>query len=47
MFNALSLGATVESSTTLLVAPKCLKSRIVEMIDNEITYGNNGYIVLR
>ena len=47
VFNALSLGATVESSTTLLVAPKCLKSRIVEMIDNEITYGNNGYIGLK
>ena len=47
MFNALSLGTTVESSTTLLVAPKCLKSRIVEMIDNEITYGNDGYIGLK
>ncbi len=47
VFNALSLGATVESSTNLLVAPKCLKSRIVEMIDNEITYGNDGYIGLK
>ena len=47
VFNALSLGTTVESSTTLLVAPKCLKSRIVEMIDNEITYGNDGYIGLK
>ena len=47
VFNALSLGTTVESSTTLLVAPKCLKSRIVEMIDNEITYGTNGYIGLK
>ena len=47
VFNALSLGTTVESSTTLLVAPKCLKSRIVEMIDNEITYGTDGYIGLK
>ena len=44
VFNALSLGTTVESSNALLVAPRCLKSRIVEMIDNEITYGEDGYI---
>lgn len=47
VFNALALGTTVESSTTLLVAPKCLKSRIVEMIDTEITYGSDGYIGLK
>lgn len=44
VFNALSLATTVESSNELLVAPRCLKSRIVEMIDNEIARGSDGYI---
>ena len=47
VFNALSLGTTVESTNCLLVAPRCLKSHIVEMIDNEIIYGENGYIGLK
>ena len=47
VFNALSLGATVESSTALWVAPNCLKSRVVAMIDNEISYGSDGYIGLK
>lgn len=47
VFNALSLGTTVESAHSLLVAPKCLKTHIVEMIDNEIIYGENGYIGLK
>ncbi len=47
VFNALSLGTTVESTNSLLVAPKCLKSHVVEMIDNEIIYGENGYIGLK
>lgn len=47
VFNALSMGTTVESSTALLVAPRCMKSRIVEMIDNEITYGEAGYIGIK
>ncbi|MBP1544599.1 MAG: polyphosphate kinase 1 [Oscillospiraceae bacterium] len=47
VFNALTVGNTVESTNKLLVAPKGLKSRIVELIDNEITYGKNGYIGIK
>lgn len=47
VFNALSVGNTVESVNQLWVAPRCLKSRAVQMIDNEITYKENGYIALK
>ena len=47
IFNNLSVGVAVESSTTLWVAPNCLKSRIVEMIDREMTHGAEGYIGLK
>lgn len=47
VFNALAVGNTVESTNKLLVAPKGLKSRIVEFIDNEITYKDNGYIGIK
>ncbi len=47
VFNALTVGNTVESTNKLLVAPKRLKSRIVEFIDNEITYGKDGYIGIK
>ena len=47
VFNNLSVGTAVESSSTLWVAPNCLKSRVVEMIDREITYGEDGYIGLK
>ncbi len=47
VFNALTVGNTVESTNKLLVAPKGLKSRIVELIDNEITYGREGYIGIK
>ncbi len=47
VFNSLSLATTVESANTLLVAPKCLKSHVVEMIDNEIARGSDGYIGLK
>lgn len=47
IFNNLSVGVAVESSSTLWVAPNCLKSRVVEMIDREITYGNEGYIGIK
>ena len=47
VFNALAVGATTESTNKLLVAPKGLKSRIVELIDNEITYGSSGYIGIK
>lgn len=47
VFNALMIGSTVESTNRLLVAPKGLKSRLVEFIDNEITYGKDGYIGIK
>lgn len=47
VFNALTEESTVESTNKLLVAPKGLKSRIVELIDNEITYGADGYIAIK
>lgn len=47
VFNALMVGSAVESTNRLLVAPKGLKSRIVELIDNEITYGRDGYIGIK
>lgn len=47
VFNALAVGNTVESTNKLLVAPKGLKSRIVELIDNEITYKDKGYIGIK
>ncbi len=47
VFNALMVSSAVESTNKLLVAPKGLKSRIVELIDNEITYGSEGYIGIK
>ena len=42
VFQALSKGETVESSRQLLVAPKCLQNRVLEMIDREIKYAQGG-----
>ena len=47
VFNALMTGSTVESTNRLLVAPKGLKSGIVRLIDNEISYGRDGYIGIK
>lgn len=47
VFSALSIGSTVESSSSLWVAPNCLKSRAVELIDREISFGSDGYIGLK
>lgn len=47
VFNALMISSAVESTNRLLVAPKGLKSRIVELIDKEITYGTSGYIGIK
>lgn len=42
VFQSLLLGETVEESRHLLVAPKCLQSKVVRMIDDEILYAKNG-----
>ncbi len=47
VFAELSIGSTVESSSSLWVAPHCLKPRVVEYIDREITYGKDGYVGLK
>ncbi|HJC89673.1 MAG TPA: polyphosphate kinase 1 [Candidatus Mediterraneibacter excrementigallinarum] len=42
VFQALTKGETVEESEHLLVAPKCLQSRIIDMIEEQIRIKKNG-----
>ena len=42
MFAALLKGEVVEKSNLLLVAPKCLQNRVLEMIDEEIAHAKQG-----
>ena len=42
VFQALTKGETVEESEHLLVAPKCLQSKVIDMIDEEIRRVQNG-----
>jgi len=42
IFNSLFMGEFVKHTEHLLVAPKCLKNRIIELIDKEIAYANLG-----
>ena len=47
VFAALLRGETVENTNLLLVAPKCLQNRVLDMIDEEITHvkqGEEGYV---
>lgn len=41
-FNCLSMGQTVEETNCLMVAPHCLRSRIMAMIDSEIEEAKSG-----
>ena len=41
-FQSLSKGEVVEHSEKLLIAPKCLQNRILDMIDEEIRYAEKG-----
>lgn len=50
VFNALMLGETIEKINHLLVAPKMMQNKIIEMIDNEIdkaTSGQSAYIGIK
>lgn len=50
VFNALMLGETIEKTNHLLVAPKMMQNKIIEMIDNEIdkaTSGQSAYIGIK
>ena len=42
VFQALTKGEAVEESDHLLVAPKCLQNRIIDMIGDEIEHKKNG-----
>lgn len=42
VFQALTKGETVDESSCLLVAPKCLQSKVLEMIEEEIQHKKNG-----
>lgn len=42
VFRTLSMGETVQETEHLLVAPHCLQSRVLEMIDEEIVRARNG-----
>ncbi len=42
VFDALSTDSLVQDTKALLVAPLCLKSRILEMLDEEIERARNG-----
>lgn len=42
VFAALLKGETVEKKDTLLVAPKCLQNKVLDMIDEEIAHVKNG-----
>nr|WP_317282632.1 polyphosphate kinase 1 [uncultured Sellimonas sp.] len=42
IFQSLAKGEVIEESRHLLVAPKCLQSKVIEMIDEEIYYAKNN-----
>lgn len=42
VFNNLGLGDVVEHTEYLLVAPKCLQNKVLELIDDEIKKAQNG-----
>lgn len=50
IFNCLSMGRTVDETTHLLVAPNCLRNKILDLIQGEIDKvkdGGQGYIGLK
>lgn len=50
VFAALLRGETVEETNLLLVAPKCLQNKVLDMIDEEIAHvknGKEGYIGIK
>ena len=50
VFAALLRGETVEETRLLLVAPKCLQNRVLDMIEEEIAHvknGEDGYIGIK
>lgn len=47
LFNALTGFSNEPEYSSLVVAPKFLRSKFVELIENEITYGQDGHIVMK
>lgn len=50
VFHCLMMGETVEETTKLLVAPKCLQNKVIQMIEEEIEHakkGEDAYIGLK
>jgi polyphosphate kinase len=47
VFRTLQIGELVEETKSLLVAPRCLQNKVLEMMDNEISIakaGGEGYV---
>lgn len=42
VFQALAKGEVIEKSEHLLVAPKCLQNKVLEMLDEEIAHAQSG-----
>ncbi len=47
VFEALLDGETVDHMSTLMVAPHCLQSKLIDLIDGEIAKGDRGHIRLK
>ena len=50
VFDALQKGETVDETDVLLVAPKCLQNKLIDLIDEQIALaseGENGYVGIK
>ena len=50
VFDALQKGETVDETNMLLVAPKCLQNKLIDLIDEQIALaseGENGYVGIK
>jgi len=47
LFNSLTGFDKDHDFNSLIVAPRYLRSKIVQLIENEISYGNDGHIVMK
>lgn len=50
VFDALQKGETVDETKVLLVAPKCLQNKLIDLIDEQIALaseGENGYVGIK
>lgn len=47
IFKFLLLGEPVDKANNLLVAPLCLQNRIIQMVDEQISLGSDGYVGIK